>query len=59
MARKRYRTEEIISKLRAIEVHIAKGLKTEEAVRKEEITAQTYYRRPREVLVYERIRHFQ
>jgi transposase-like protein len=40
----RYRPEEIIFKLRAIEVHIAKGLKAEEAARKEGITDQTYYR---------------
>ena len=44
MARRRYRPEEIIFKLRAIEVHIAKGLKAEEAAREEGITDQTYYR---------------
>tara|TARA_B000000460_G_scaffold111907_1_gene78519 strand:+ start:132 stop:449 length:318 start_codon:yes stop_codon:yes gene_type:complete len=48
MARKRYQAEEIIRKLRAIEVHMAKGLKAEEAARKEEITEQTYYRWRRE-----------
>ena len=31
-----------------MEVHIAKGLKTDEAARKEEITEQTYYRWRRE-----------
>ena len=35
MARTRYQAEEIIRKLRAIEVHIAQGLKAEEAARKE------------------------
>ncbi len=44
MARKRHRAEEIIGKLRAIEVHIAKGLKADQAARKEGITEQTYYR---------------
>ena len=48
MARKRCRAEEIISKLRAMEVHIANGLKADEAARKERITAQTYYRWRRE-----------
>ena len=40
---KRYRPEEIISKLRAIEVYFAKGLKSDESVRKEGITEQAYY----------------
>ena len=44
MARKRYRPEEIISKLRAIEVHLAKGLKADQASRQEGIVEQTYYR---------------
>jgi putative transposase len=44
MARRRYKPEEIISKLRAIEVHLAKGLKAEEASRQEGIVEQTYYR---------------
>ena len=48
MARKKHRAEEIIPKLRAMEVHIAKGLKVDEAARKEGITEQTYYRRRRE-----------
>ena len=48
MARKKHRAEEIIPKLRAMEVHITNGLKTDEAARKEEITEQTYYRRRRE-----------
>ena len=37
MARKRYRAEQIISKLRAIEVPTTKGLKADEAARKEAI----------------------
>jgi len=44
MARKRHRPEEVIGKLRAIEVHIAKGRKADQAARKEGITEQTYYR---------------
>ena len=43
MAGKRYRPEGILSKLRAIEVYFAKGLKSDEAVRKEGITEQAYY----------------
>ena len=38
IARKKHRAEEIIPKLRAMEVHIAKGLKADEAARKEGIT---------------------
>ena len=48
MARKKHRAEEIIPKLRAMEVHIAKGQKADEAARKEGITEQTYYRWGRE-----------
>ena len=48
MARKRHRAEEIIGKLRAIEVHIAKGVKADEAARQEGIAEQTYYRWRRE-----------
>ena len=44
MARKRHRPEEVIGKLRAIEVHIAKGVRADQAARKEGITEQTYYR---------------
>ena len=44
MARKRYQPEEIISKLRAIEVHLAKGMKADQASRQEGIVEQTYYR---------------
>lgn len=44
MAKKRYGPEEIISKLRAIEVHLAKGLKADQAARQEGIAEQTYYR---------------
>jgi len=44
MARKRYQPEEIISKLRAIEVHLAKGMKADQAFRQEGIVEQTYYR---------------
>jgi len=44
MARKRYRPEEIISKLRAIEVRLAKGMKADQASRQEGIVEQTYYR---------------
>lgn len=48
MARKKHRPEEIISKLRAIEVHLSKGMKPAEAARQEQITEQTFYRWPKE-----------
>lgn len=44
MARKRFTAEQIIQKLRAIEVHIGAGMTAAQAARKEEITEQTYYR---------------
>lgn len=44
MARKRHTPEQIIGKLRAIEVHINSGLSAEQAARKEGIAEQTYYR---------------
>jgi putative transposase len=44
MTRKRYKPEEIISKLRAIEVHLAQGMKADQASRQEGIVEQTYYR---------------
>jgi DNA-binding XRE family transcriptional regulator len=48
MVRKRHRAEEIFGKIRAMEVHIAKGLKADEAARKAGIAEQTYYRWRRE-----------
>lgn len=44
MARKRHTAEQIISKLRAIEVHIGTGMTAEQAARKEGIAEQTFYR---------------
>ena len=44
MARKRYTSEQIISKLRAIEVHLGTGMTAEQAARKEEVSVQTYFR---------------
>jgi len=44
MARTRHTPEQIINKLRAIEVHISSGLTQEQAVRKEEVSVQTYCR---------------
>ena len=44
MARKRHTPEQIIAKLREVEVELGKGLSTAEVVRKLEITEQTYYR---------------
>ena len=44
MARKRHTPEQIIGKLRGIEVHINSGLPAEQAARKEGIAEQTYYR---------------
>jgi len=44
MARKNYTAEQIIIKLRKIEVLCNQGKTIEEASRQEEITQQTYYR---------------
>jgi len=44
MARKRYTPEQIIGKLRAIEVHINAGMTVEQTARREEISVQSYCR---------------
>ncbi len=44
MAKKNYTAEQIIVKLRTIEVLCGQGKTVAEAVRQEEITEQTYYR---------------
>lgn len=44
MGRKRYTVEQIIVKLREVEVLCKQGKTIEEAVRKVEITPQTYYK---------------
>ncbi len=44
MARKRHTPEQIIGKLRAIEVHINAGMTAEQAARREEISVQSYCR---------------
>lgn len=44
MARKRHTAEEIIGKLRAVEVELAKGQSAQQACRKLGMTEQTYYR---------------
>ena len=48
MARKRYSAEEIIKKLRVIEVETGKGVSIEAACRKLEISEVTYHRWKRE-----------
>ena len=44
MAKKKYTTEQIIIKLREIEVLCGQGKRISEAIRRAEITEQTYYR---------------
>jgi putative transposase len=44
MARKRYRPEEIIQKLREAEVELSQGRTTAAACKKLGVTEQTYYR---------------
>jgi transposase-like protein len=44
MARKRHTAEEIIGKLRAVEVELAKGQSAQQSCRKIGVTEQTYYR---------------
>jgi transposase-like protein len=44
MARKNYTAEQIISKLREVEVKLSQGLSAEAAIRSIEVSPQTYYR---------------
>ena len=44
MAKKRHTAEQIISKLREAEVHMAKDMKMSHVCRKLGVTEQTYYR---------------
>ena len=44
MATKRHTAEQIISKLREAEVHLAKGIKLPQVCRKLGVAEQTYYR---------------
>lgn len=44
MARKRFKVDEIINKLREVEIHQSKGLSLPDACRKINVTEQTYYR---------------
>ena len=48
MARRKYTPEQIISKLREVEVALAQGARVALAVRDIEVTEQTYYRWRRE-----------
>ena len=48
MARKNYKAEEIVSKLRQVDVLVAQGAKVPDAVRLIGVTQVTYYRRRRE-----------
>ena len=44
MAKRNYTAEQIISKLREVEVKINQGIKAAEAIRSIEVSEQTYYR---------------
>jgi len=44
MPRKNFTPEQIIQKLREVEVNLSKGLSVQESVRQIEVTEQTYYR---------------
>ena len=44
MPKKNFTPEQIIQKLREVEVNLSKGLSVQEAVRQIEVTEQTYYR---------------
>jgi putative transposase len=48
MPRKRYKAEEIVSKLRQVDVLVAQGTKVPDAVRSIGVTQVTYYRWRRE-----------
>jgi putative transposase len=45
MATKRHKPEEIVTKLRQVEVHVGQGMARVDAIREVRITEQTYYRR--------------
>ena len=44
MATKRHKPEEIVTKLRQVEVHVGQGMARVDAIREVRITEQTYYR---------------
>ena len=44
MAKRNYTAEQIISKLREVEVKISQGFRAAEAIRSIEVSEQTYYR---------------
>lgn len=44
MKRKRFTTEQIITKLREAEIKLSQGVKVEQVCRELEVTTQTYYR---------------
>ena len=44
MPKRVFTTEQIINKLREVELDLGKGITIQEAVRKIEVTEQTYYR---------------
>ncbi len=44
MSKRRYSAEEIINKLREVEILLSKGQSTDEACRQIGVTEQTYYR---------------
>ena len=44
MPQKRHKPEEIIGKLREVEIHLSPGMSAAEAVRRIGVTEQTYYR---------------
>ena len=48
MARKRYKAEEIVAKLRQVDVLVSQGTKVPDAVRSIGVTEVTYYRWRRE-----------
>ena len=48
MARKRFKEDEIIHKLREVEIFQSRGMSAQDACRKINVTEQTYYRRRKE-----------
>ena len=46
MPRKRYSTEQIVTKLRQAEVELSRGLRTPQVCKKLGVSEQTYYRGP-------------
>ncbi|MBG6158395.1 hypothetical protein IWQ52_004128 [Labrenzia sp. EL_159] len=53
MPTKRHKPEEIVSKLRQVEVHVGQGMSRIDAIRQVRIAEQTYHRRRKQLAGWE------